>query len=426
MATVIFSLNGVDLKIQCLINETMKEIINRFNNKSEKDKIDINKDQLLYNGKLINLDLTFFQLANRSDKERKVIHILVYNSDNKKSTNEGIIKSKEIICPKCKENCLISFEQDKIKLYDCKNGHSMDNISLKEFNNLQNINENEIKCDNANCTNSKYKSYNKQFYKCLNCKINLCPLCNQNHNKTHEIIDYNNIHYICFEHKDFYISYCKYCKINLCMKCEIKHNANHIIINYKNILPNDDEIKKKLNGYRNKIEKLKQNIIELINILNEVYKRIEIFYKINYDILFNYNFKQRNYEILKNVNSIKDFINSSDIDNIINIINNDKCKFEKIYNISNKNNINNIKEKQMEITFMWHGGRILIGAGEDDLFAEIAFRFLNMIGINSDYGDYKFFYNSYQLKPESAKSLREHRLRNGSVIEVLYPSLVIG
>ena len=87
MTTVIFSLNGVDFKIQCLIYETLGEIINRFNNKSEKDKIDINKDQLLYNGKLINLDLTFFQLANRSDKERKVIHILVYKNDNKKSKN---------------------------------------------------------------------------------------------------------------------------------------------------------------------------------------------------------------------------------------------------------------------------------------------------------------------------------------------------
>ena len=41
-----------------------------------------------------------------------------------------------------------------------------DVIFLNEFDNLQNINENEIKC--KNCNNTKHKIYNKQFYKCSN------------------------------------------------------------------------------------------------------------------------------------------------------------------------------------------------------------------------------------------------------------------
>ena len=40
MATVIFLLNGFPTRIQCLINEKMRDIINRFNSKL---KINMNK-----------------------------------------------------------------------------------------------------------------------------------------------------------------------------------------------------------------------------------------------------------------------------------------------------------------------------------------------------------------------------------------------
>ena len=42
--------------------------------------------------------------------------------------NERIIKSKDIICPKSKELCLINFDDYKIILKDCKNKH--ENIIL--------------------------------------------------------------------------------------------------------------------------------------------------------------------------------------------------------------------------------------------------------------------------------------------------------
>ena len=336
MATVIFLLNGFPTRIQCLINEKMRDIINRFNDKL---KINMNKAQYLYGGNQINLELTFYQQASNIDKQRKEMNILVYINESIISNNQSIIKSKEIICPKCKENCLISFDNYQIKLYNCKNGHEIKNISFKDFNNSQNINENEIKCNN--CNNTKSKAYNKQFYKCLNCQINLCPLCNQNHHKNHEVIDYNNINYICTYHKDFYVSYCYDCKINLCMKCEMKHNNYHNIINYKNILPDEDEIKKELKIFKKKIDILQRNINELRNILNSVSDNLQSYYKIAYDIVYNYNLRQRNYEILANVNSVKDLIRQKDIDNIINMKNENQEKVGKIYNIFNKiNNYN--------------------------------------------------------------------------------------
>ena len=102
------------------------------------------------------------------------------------------------------------------------------------------------------------------------------------------------------------------------MKCEKEHNSNHGIINYKNILPDEDEIKQELKIFRNKIDKFKEIVNEIINVLNKVSENMENYYQINYDILYNYNLQQRNYEILSNINSVINFINLDDFDNIIN------------------------------------------------------------------------------------------------------------
>ena len=116
---VYFLLNGIKTKIQCLINEKMRDIINRFNFKL---KINMNKAQYLYSGKQVNLELTFYQQANNIDKQKKEMNILVYINESTILINEGKIKSKEIICPRYKENCLISFNDYKIILHGCKNG----------------------------------------------------------------------------------------------------------------------------------------------------------------------------------------------------------------------------------------------------------------------------------------------------------------
>jgi len=433
LAMVIFLFNGMQTRIQCLINEKMRDIINRFNTKL---KINMNNAQYLYGGNQVNLELTFYQQASIIDKQRKEMIILVYINESIISNNQSTIKSKEIICPKCKENCLISFDNYQIKLYNCKNGHEINNISLKDFNNSQNINENEIKCNN--CNNTKYKSYNKQFYKCLNCNIHLCPLCNQKHDKSHEVIDYNNINYICSYHKDFYISYCKDCKINLCMKCETKHNNHHEIINYKNILPDEDQIKKELKIFKDKIDKLKETFKEVINMLNNIYDNFQKLYKICYDIVYNYNLRQRNYEILANVNSAKDFMNSEDIDVIISTKSDIKNKFGKIYNVFYKmrgykdlslkeklsrgtlgqdNNFNKAKNN-LTLIFKYLGNNYTIQATSDMMLGEVFIKFLNKEGLS--YDDIYFYHNSSEL-PNScrSKTLFELGIQNFFLFDVV-------
>ena len=290
-------------------------------------------------------------MANKLDKQYGKMNILVYEKGtNISNISDGNVKSKEIICPKCNENCFIKFKDYKIILFGCKNNHNNDYILLNEFEKSQNINELKIICNN--CNNNKFKSYDKKFYKCLTCEKNLCPLCSSQHDQSHDIIDYNQKNYICNIHNDSYISYCEKCKINLCMFCEKNHDNNHKKIEYKNIIESKNEIKKEINNFKNKIYIFINNIKEIIEKLNNVIKNITIYYKINCDIINNYDIKKKNYEIIKNVNEIKNNIKLKNIDDIINETD-IKIKFEKIINIYNKMNsqnesnmINNKKENE--------------------------------------------------------------------------------
>jgi surface protein len=202
----------------------------------------------------------------------------------------------------------------KIILYGCKEDHKINNIFLDGFYNTQLINESEIKC--SNCDKNKNNSYQKKFYKCIECDQNLCILCNEKHNKKHNIIDYDKNNYICAIHNDYLYSYCKECKMNLCMSCHQKEK-NHEIIEYKSILPNRDIIYEELSELRKKIDKLNSIINDIVLRLQKVQEKMEIFYKINYDIFNNYEIQNKNYYILKNVNGILDNLKMNNIDDIV-------------------------------------------------------------------------------------------------------------
>ena len=64
----------------------------------------------------MNLQLTFAQIINKLDEQRKTISVLVYeinqNNPNKKSS---LIKSRFPICPKCLENVILEISDYRIK-----------------------------------------------------------------------------------------------------------------------------------------------------------------------------------------------------------------------------------------------------------------------------------------------------------------------
>ena len=123
-------------------------------------------------------------------------------------------KSSQIICPKCSENCKISIKNFKIKLYGCSNKHCTKNILLEDFENTQNIDKSNIKCSSCKIS-YKDNSEENNIYLCCNCKKNFCNKCKIEHNKSHELINYKEKHYICQKHYRYYDSYCKSCKQNI-------------------------------------------------------------------------------------------------------------------------------------------------------------------------------------------------------------------
>ena len=273
MAQVEFIFNGYKTVIQCTMNETFSSICNKFVSKIQAN---INNLNFLYGGYEINEfgpEITFNQIANILDKERKIMTLLVFERVST-IVNNNIKISKQIICPQCLENTRMKIENYKIKFYECKNGHVINNRLLKEYESMQKIDELKIMCNL--CQNNKANSFNKEFYRCNSCKINLCPLCKSTHNKSHNCINYEEKNYKCEKHKnELYNSYCKKCKQNICTMCESEH-INHEIISYGKILAKKEDkieesndLKQLINNYKINIKDFKDKIDNILNNINE-------------------------------------------------------------------------------------------------------------------------------------------------------------
>ena len=348
MAEVIFSYQGNQTVIQCNTNEKMKDICLRFTSKLD---INISKVFFLCNGVKLNEDLNFLDINTGKDKTNKII--ILVNDINEVIEKEKIILAKEIICPICKDNIFINFHNYKINLTKCKNNHTINNILIKDFKDTQKVDISKIKCDACKKSN-KSETYNNEFYSCLKCRINLCPICKYTHDNNHNIINYDYKNYICDVHYDNYIKYCKECNKNICLKCSKKHQ-NHNNIFYGDILPNEN-MKDELKEFKNYITKLNNDIQIIIKILNNVITNLDIYYNIYNDIINHYNEKKLNYQTLMNIDEFINYKNKviKDIANILNEININN-KFNKLmnihHNINFENDINIQKKEQFSLDY---------------------------------------------------------------------------
>ena len=171
------------------------------------------------------------------------------------------VKSKFIICPICKENAKIKIKDFKISIFGCKKGHETNYITFDKYEDTQNIDISKIICGKCKEKN-KSNTFNNEFFNCLTCKINICPLCKSFHDKIHNIINYENINFICPEHNEGYIKFCNMCGKHLCFSCE-KDHSNHTIISLGNIIPKKIDLEKKLNELNDSINKFNKNIDEI-------------------------------------------------------------------------------------------------------------------------------------------------------------------
>ena len=185
MAKVIFSFYGKETHIQCLKEDKMKDICNKF---SSKININLNFLYFLYNGNQINLELTFKEQVNSFDNNRNQMNILVF-----KHENDGLK------CQKCGgnislpilDNILQYNKNQKDILIEIKN--QIENIiSLNEVNNIiRKIKLMKIVLDNLITENEKNQ---KEIENILNNNANIINNINKiNYTNTLNIKqNYNN------------------------------------------------------------------------------------------------------------------------------------------------------------------------------------------------------------------------------------------
>ena len=301
MVDIEFNYQQKKTVIQAKIDDSFTNVISKFISKT---KLDLNNIFFLSNGKNLNKNEKVKSIMSESEKRNKKMIILVYDINNTINIgNTNIIKSKDIICPICQENCLFNLRNFRIKLYGCKNGHKTENIKLKDFNKTQVIDISKIKCDKCKSKN-KSETFNNEFYVCYECKMNLCPLCKSVHDKTHSIINYDNKNYVCNKHNETLFKYCEDCKIDMCLSCVDEHKG-HNIQSYEDNLVNLKHPKSILNYLDNSINKFKKNLEEAIFKFKSIKENLDIYYNLFNDMLNKYEKnKNRNYNFLFNSRKI--------------------------------------------------------------------------------------------------------------------------
>lgn len=327
MATVEFNYNGSITLILCPENESMEEICKKF---ATKIQANINNLIFLYSGIKINLKSTLYQIMNNIDKERKIVSIVVNQiyTNTKSQMISSLVKSDIPICPECSETIKFDVINYNISLSECKNKHTK-NLLINEYEKTQYLDYNKIIC--MNCQTNKKKVYNNKMYMCYNCKNILCPLCKNNHDKKHIIVNYDFKNFMCERHYETYNSYCNFCRVNLCLRCQ-KYHQDQYIVSFGSIFPEKDELLNILSESRKSIDVFKKDIENIIYKLNKVKENVEILYKIYYEMITKFDDRKRNYEAFMSLNSIKTnmvFQNILQINQITDI----NSKFQSMMNI---------------------------------------------------------------------------------------------
>ena len=326
-----FIYNSTKTMIQCKEEDRMEDIIEKFIIKCQKKK-----DSLffLYGGEKLDEDLTFMEAAKDIDKNCNLMRVMACDNIDEDKNNSSLIKSKNIICPECQENSRFSMKNFKISIYECKNKHKSENIQLNEFEKTQFINQTKIICDK--CKTEKSNTYENKFYICCTCKLNLCPICKDSHDKSHFQINYDDKDFYCINHCEAYIFYCEDCKIDICTLCEKEH-FGHKTITYGSIMPNIEESQKDLKNLKELIKDIKRNIKNIISKLNNLSENIDTYFKIFNNMINNYDIRKRNYSVLQNINDMR-IHNNIFTKNFSEIINdhNLKTKFSDLMEMYNK------------------------------------------------------------------------------------------
>ena len=365
---------------------SIQNILSSFASKINRNINDLN---FLYSGEKLKSDETK-TLVELNDKDNS-INISVYekkevkenSNDEIKPENVSLKVSDHIICPRCKFMSEIVINNFKIYITNCNNNHSMPGLFMNDFITTQYLDESRIMCFQCRKTQKELlnsKESQPNILLMCSCGMSICQSCYQVHkekslennpNKQHNTIPYQDKDYYCFEHNIIYTAYCQKCKKNICEKCLEKHN-NHLIDNYQKIIPKDpyvQNIKKMKEELANKVKKFNDELNELINLLNNIssniQKDLKTFLEISNKVINDFNLEKKNYQSIQNLKVINNTISDSpilkNIDSFLSDSNSSsriKCLLD-MYNtmyLESSNiieddtfNLNKINEKNLEV-----------------------------------------------------------------------------
>ena len=302
------------ISILCKSNDKMELIINKYCTKALKQK-----DNCIfkYNSVTIKNDVTFWELANEIDKEKKAITIDVFdnelNQNNFSSNGVQVSNSEE----NKKESNSLSKEPELPKSNNYEN--IKENILNKNDNNNNNFNKDKLFLFQIKKDDDKLKRIT-QLMKKKN-------ICKEDSNEQNPAIEP-------------FTSYCKDCRKNLCTLCESKHEG-HNIERFK-YLKTNKALNEILDNYKKDIDnlsKLKDVIFGLINNCMDIFK---FGLNIHKEILDNYSLDNKSYEILQISNKIYHNKSIFEDDNI------KKDKFEKLLKKFQKELFDIVNNKEEE------------------------------------------------------------------------------
>ena len=171
-------------------------------------------------------------------------------------------------CPECNLICSLHLYQNEnvpSLLYYCENKHN-GNILLNQY--ITSYKKNSLKKEKCECNN---KEENDLMY-CTKCKKFTCFQCilkNHKPSNGHSLIDLSKFDSLCKIHFNSFCSYCKTCNMNICEMCNKEHEK-HNLIGLSNIIISE-ELKKELTE---QINELKFSISEIEVIKNDIIKKL--------------------------------------------------------------------------------------------------------------------------------------------------------
>ncbi len=78
----------------------------------------------------------------------------------------------------------------------------------------------------------------------------------------------------------------------------------------------------------------------------------------------------------------------------------------------------------LNVVFILNGQNIIMQAKSDEMFADLAYKYVQKVGKAQE--NPKFFFNGRELVLTSGKTLAEYSINNNSKIDVVLSSTVIG